>query len=245
MEKDKKIFRYIPSGDSAFIIKAGDVISVETNRIIRKLLVKIERENIEGVLDYIPSYNELMICYNPFIIGYRKLLDKLKQIDKDIENIELNDSVTIEIPVCYGGEYGPDLPEVARLNNITEYEVVQIHSSTEYLVFMLGFTPGFCYLGGMDNRIATPRKNTPRLMIPAGAVGIADKQTGIYPIESPGGWQLIGQTPVRLFDPAKEPEFLINPGDYIRFVSIPIDLYSKISSEVNKGTYLVNKCNRT
>ncbi|MHC1704809.1 MAG: 5-oxoprolinase subunit PxpB [Tenuifilaceae bacterium] len=243
MEKDKEIFRYIPSGDSAFIIKAGNEISIDINRTIRKLLIRIEQEKMEGIIDFIPSYNELMVCYNPTIIGYRKLLDTLRSIDKEIESIELPESSIIHVPVFYGGDFGPDLHEVADFNSISEDEVIRIHTLTKYLVYMLGFTPGFCYLGGMDERIATPRKQSPRIKIPAGAVGIADKQTGIYPIESPGGWQIIGQTPLKLFDPNRKPEFLIQSGDYIQFKSVSINEFNNITSKVTEGTYIVENSN--
>jgi KipI family sensor histidine kinase inhibitor len=234
-------FQYIPSGDSAVIIKAGDEISEEINLTVRKLLARIENENIIGVIDFIPSYNELMICYDLSIISCRKLLDTLRTLESDIDAIHLPESSVIHIPVLYGGESGPDLKEVAALNKLSEEEVVKIHSSSSYKVYMLGFTPGFCYLGGMDQRIATHRKQSPRLIIPAGAVGIAEKQTGIYPIESPGGWQLIGKTPLRLFDPGNKPEFLIQAGDYIKFYPITEYEFTDILKEVNKGVYRVNK----
>jgi KipI family sensor histidine kinase inhibitor len=235
------MFQYIPSGDSAVIIKAGDEISEEINLTVRKLLARIENENIIGIIDFIPSYNELMICYDPLIISCRKLLDTLRTLETNIDTIELPESEIIHVPVLYGGQSGPDLNEVAALNNLSEEEVVKIHCSSSYLVYMLGFTPGFCYLGGMDQRIATRRKQSPRLIIPAGAVGIADKQTGIYPIESPGGWQLIGKTPLRLFDPAKKPEFLIKAGDCIKFYPITEYEFTDILKEVNEGVYRVNK----
>ena len=169
------------------------------------------------------------------------IIHLLYNLEPETDTIELPRSSVIHIPVLYGGDYGPDLQEVADTNNLSPEEVVNIHSAAPYLVYVLGFTPGFCYLGGMDQRIATPRKLTPRLKIPAGAVGIADRQTGIYPIESPGGWQLIGQTPVRLFNPGKKPEFLIEAGDYIQFFPISEDNFNDISEGVKKGVYLVKK----
>lgn len=231
------MFQYFPSGDSAFIIKAGNVISEEINSTIRKLLIRIENERIDGIKDFIPSYNELLICYDPVIVSFKELLVFLRSLEPDIENIELPVSSAIHVPVLYGGEYGPDLDHVAEFNSLSEDEVISIHCSKSYLVYMLGFTPGFCYLGGMDERIGTPRKISPRLKIPAGAVGIADKQTGIYPIESPGGWQLIGKTPLRLFDPGKKPEFLFSPGDHIQFYRVTENEFKAISDEVAGGFY--------
>ena len=213
--------KYFPAGDAALIIKAGDDISETVNRTVRKLLFRIEQEDLTGVIDYIPSYNELMVCYDPCVIAYRQLVDKLQRLEADTDAIILPESKIIEVPVLYGGEAGPDLAEVAEKTRLPEQEVIRIHSSVRYTVYMLGFTPGFCYLGGMDERIATPRKQSPRLKIAAGAVGIADKQTGIYPLESPGGWQVIGRTPLQLFDPDRDPVFLFNPGDRIQFYPVP------------------------
>jgi len=237
-----QIFQYFPSGDSAIIIKAGDDISVEINRTVRSLLARIEQEKIVGIVDFIPSYNELMVCYNPAIIGFRRLVEIVKSLDSDLDSVELPASSTILVPVVYGGDFGPDLQDVAVYNNLSAEDVVKIHSSATYLVYMLGFTPGFCYLGGMDERIAMPRKECPRLKIPEGAVGIAGSQTGIYPIESPGGWQLIGQTPLKLFDinrntNLQQHEFLFHIGDTLRFVPINECEYNLIKTEIAVGTY--------
>ena len=233
--------KYIPSGDSAFIIKAGDVISEEVNLTVRKLLARIEKENIEGITDFIPSYNELMVCYDPAKIGYRRLLESLRACAADLQAMHLPPPEVVHVPVLYGGEAGPDLHHVAEHNGLAARDVIRIHSSVDCLVYMLGFTPGFCYLGGMDKRIATPRQETPRLKIPAGSVGIAGEQTGIYPLESPGGWQLIGRTPLRLFNPESKPEFLFSAGDYIRFYSVDKDEFERIAAAVAAGTYQVRR----
>jgi KipI family sensor histidine kinase inhibitor len=233
--------KYIPSGDSAFIIKAGDEISEEINATVRKLLARLERENISGVTDFIPSYNELMVCYDPLVLDYKELLEVLRSCAAGLATMELPQADVVHVPVQYGGDYGPDLNYVAAFNGITEHEAVGIHSSSDCLVYMLGFTPGFCYLGGMDRRIATPRRETPRLKIPAGSVGIAGDQTGIYPLESPGGWQIIGRTPLRLFSPDEKPPFLFNAGDYIRFFPVDGDEYDRILGEVSTGVYHVRR----
>jgi inhibitor of KinA len=227
--------KYLPSGDSALIIKTGNEISEDQNFRVRKLLHRIEKEKIEGVVDFIPAYNELMICYDPLTVSLHQLLDTLHSLEKSQDDIRLAESEIIRVPVLYGGETGPDLNEVAERNRLTSARVIEIHSSADYLVYMLGFTPGFCYLGGMDERIATPRKAKPRLKITAGSVGIADKQTGIYPLDSPGGWQLIGKTPLRLFDPGRDPVFLFSPGDHIRFYAIGEEEYFRISDHPESG----------
>ena len=238
------MLQYIPSGDSAFIIKAGNEISPDLHRIVRKLLIKIENEHLEGVIDFIPTYNELMVCYDPSVIAYKDLLIKLKSFESVTDNTEFPDIQVIQVPVLYGGESGPDLSEVAYFNSISKEDVIRIHSSETYLVYMLGFTPGFCYLGGLDQRIATPRKITPRVKIPAGAIGIADTQTGIYSIESPGGWQWIGKTPLRLFDPGRKPEFLFQSGDYIQFYPISEDKFEDILRELKAGIFQLKKNRR-
>ena len=138
----------------------------------------------------------------------------------------------VELPVLYGGEYGPDIEKVAEHAGMAVDEMIGLHSGTGYLVYMLGFTPGFPYLGGLDDRLATPRVATPRLRIPAGSVGIAESQTGVYPLTSPGGWNIIGRTPLALFDPTREPPSLLAPGDVVRFV--PLDgpeEYARVAEE--------------
>jgi len=240
-ERDEMELKYIPSGDSAFIIKAGDEISEEVNLTVRKLLKRLEEEKISGVTDFIPSYNELMVCYDPVLLDYKQLLDISKKCASDLSAMALPAADVIHVPVLYGGEYGPDLDYVAEFNGLTGEEVIRIHCSVACLVYMLGFTPGFCYLGGMDKRIATPRQETPRFKIPAGSVGIAGEQTGIYPLESPGGWQLIGRTPLRLFNPDSKPEFLFHAGDYIRFYPVDRDEYERIAATVAAGTYQVKR----
>lgn len=142
-----------------------------------------------------------------------------------------------EIPVCYGGEYGPDIENIAEHAGLSVEEVIKIHSSRDYLIYMLGFLPGFCYLGGLDERIHTPRLANPRIKINAGSVGIGGSQTGIYPLDSPGGWQLMGMTPVKTYDPDREIPILVEAGDYIRFVPIDEDEYKRIRELVERGEY--------
>jgi inhibitor of KinA len=235
------MLNYLHFGDSALIIKTGDDISESSNLMVRKLLVLLDSQNISGVVDFIPSYNELIVCFDPSVIKYNELAGYAESLAGKLNEIILPEPSVIGIPVLYGGSAGPDLHEVAEINNLTAEEVVSIHSSPLYLVYMLGFTPGFCYLGGMDERIATPRKTTPRLRIEAGSVGIADRQTGIYPIESPGGWQLIGKTPVRLFQAGRRPEFLINPGDYLKFYPVDEIEYAAILEKENSGSLTPEK----
>ena len=163
----------------------------------------------------------------------------MQELEDNLAVIELPKPSVYYLPVAYGGEFGPDLSFVSKHTGLTGEEVIKIHTGTDYLIYMLGFTPGFPYLGGMDSRLATPRLATPRTKIPAGSVGIAASQTGIYPVQSPGGWQLIGQTPVKLFEPTAQKPVLLNAGDYIRFFEVTPEEYRLIAASAEKGEYTV------
>lgn len=154
-----------------------------------------------------------------------------------VVDVKLPPAMVVHIPVCYGGEYGLDLETVAKHNGISVDEVINIHADTDYLIYMMGFTPGFPYLGGMSEKIATPRLEVPRRKIPVGSVGIAGAQTGVYSMETPGGWQLIGRTPVRLFDSSKQNPILLQAGNYVRFVRITEAEYQMIEAEIKQGIY--------
>ena len=225
----------VPAGDRALAIKVGDSISPEINLAVRNLAVTLEKQQIPAVLDIVPTYCSILINYDPLISSLDDLVMNIKDLGNTINESTIGSPKTIEIPTVYGGEYGPELSYVAQFNGLTELEVIDIHSGNDYLVYAMGFTPGFPYLGGMSDKIVTPRLQTPRTEIPAGSVGIAERQTGIYPIESPGGWQLIGRTPFNLFDPAKNPPVLVEPGDYIRFTPISSEEYKKIANVNEKS----------
>lgn len=229
--------KYMPAGDQALVMEFGNSISEEINSKIRSMVAAIESKGVKGVVELVPTYRSLMIHYNPLQVDYSELVERLKTLEKELGNIELPAPQVIEIPTLYGGKYGPDIENVAKHNQLTVEEVIKIHTSREYLIYMLGFTPGFPYLGGMDERIATPRLQTPRTKITGGSVGIAGGQTGIYPIDSPGGWQLIGRTPVPLYDPQRENPILLKSGNYIIFRSIGEKEYQEIEEAVKKGKY--------
>jgi inhibitor of KinA len=164
------------------------------------------------------------------VIGFKDLAQRLRKIERGLSYGEVPKHRRVEIPTSYGGEFGPDLDFVASHNGLTSEEVIRIHSSQDYLVYMLGFTPGFPYLGGDLGKIATPRLGKPRMKVPAGSVGIAENQTGIYPIESPGGWRIIGRTPLKLFTPLQPPYFLLAAGDMVRFAPINQGQYAHLQS---------------
>ena len=230
--------RFLLSGDTALTAEFGNEISESINAQIRAFNIALEHAKIPGIVETVPTYRSLMVHYDPGIISYGSLVKKLKSLLTQLDKIEIPPSSVLEIPVLYGGEeMGPDLAFVAENAGKTEQEVIDIHTSTEYLIYMLGFTPGFTYLGGMDESIAAPRLSQPRVRIPAGSVGIAGKQTGVYPIDSPGGWQLIGKTPVRIYDERRKDPIFYRAGDYIRFVPIGEEEYREIRKQCDTGTY--------
>ena len=229
--------RFLPAGDMALSIELGDDISPETNRRVRDLSLALQMESIPGIIDQVPTYRSVLLYYDPLRLPLRELQERLRTLEERPKDADIEAPNLVEIPTVYGGEYGPDLDHVAEHTGLTTEEVIRLHSGADYLVYMMGFTPGFTYLGGMSERIATPRLQTPRTAIPAGSVGIAERQTGIYPTESPGGWQLIGRTPLHLFDPQRDPPVVVDAGDYVRFVPINESAYLELDREARAGTY--------
>lgn len=254
---------YLNAGDSAVIVEFGNEISKDINTQIRNLtyaLAPMERRGaleqedsdichthgkcrsgdfIDGIVEIIPTYRSIAIVFDPMAITRAEVIEAVERICDSARTIPDIPVRIIEIPVCYGGKYGEDMCTVSRHTGLSETEIVSRHSGVDYLVYMLGFAPGFAYLGGMDEKLATPRLASPRLRIEAGSVGIAGNQTGFYPIPSPGGWQIIGRTPLKLYDPAAQPPVFVKAGDYIRFVSIGESEFQEIQTMVEKGKYIV------
>ena len=229
--------RYLVSGDCAVCVEFGNEISPEINEKIRAFKIAVEKEGIEGIVETVPTYRSLLVVYKPEVIRFKELTKKFDAIMDSMSGIQIPPPTVIEIPVLYGGEMGPDLENVASHNGKTPEEVIKIHTSEEYLIYMLGFIAGFPYLGGMSKEIATPRLKSPRVKIEGGSVGIAGEQTGIYPVASPGGWQLIGRTPLKLYDADREKPVLLEAGQYIKFRSVTEDEYRAIEKQVEDGTY--------
>jgi inhibitor of KinA len=228
-----------PLGDQAVLVQFGTAIDNLTHSQVKRFSAYLEKHPLPGMIEYIPAYTTVAVFYDPVAVYEAQkraapsgsaLLSPYEWIGKRIREAvaamggeETGSGRTVDIPVCYGGDFGPDLSYVAHFNQLSEEEVIAIHAGGDYLVYMIGFAPGFPYIGGMSERIATPRRTSPRLAIPSGSVGIAGKQTGIYPMETPGGWQIIGRTPLRLFRPEEHPPSLLQAGDRIRFIPISLE----------------------
>lgn len=232
----KNDFEIVQISETSALIDFGNIISEDINKKIRVLCEYLDKKLIYGLIEYIPYFSSVSVIYDPLKI---KGNESFKFIKEKLEDILLNldfsctyEEHIVEIPVCYGEEYGPDISHVAELNNITIRDVIDIHSSGRYLVYMIGFAPGFPYLGGMSEKLYTPRRKTPRTAIPQGSVGIAGMQTGIYPIETPGGWQIIGQTPLKLFDLNRKNPALLKCGDIVKFYPVSCDEYLKLKGKV-------------
>ena len=220
-----------PVGDRAISIDFGQVIDPTINRHIRQTIERIKALQLEGIIELVPTYCALLVEYDVMRYSYSEICNIIEPTLEEGMANTTNELVTVvEVPTVYGGEFGPDLSFVASHNHLSEDEVISIHSGTDYLVYMLGFIPGFTYLGGMDSRIATPRLSSPRTLIPAGSVGIAGEQTGTYPSDSPGGWQIIGRTPVTMYDMSKAQAALLNAGDYVRYVPIDESEFHRIKA---------------
>jgi KipI family sensor histidine kinase inhibitor len=222
--------RYLAAGDEGLLVEFGNEIHPDTHHRVYGFARAVEEAHIQGVEEIIPSYRSLLVAYDPLLISLEELADQLKNIEKNLSRIKIPEHRRVEIPTLYGGEFGPDLDFVASHHGLTPKEVIRFHSSQDYLVYMLGFTPGFAYLGGNLEKIATPRLKTPRVAVPAGSVGIAENQTGIYPFEIPGGWQIIGRTPLKLFNPIRPPYSLLAAGDMVRFIPIDEKQYVDLQS---------------
>lgn len=230
---------FLQNGDTAITVCFENEISKEVNGFVTSFTCAVEQKGIKGVIELIPAFNSVTVLYDSTVTSAGTLKIKLERIIKKLGGSQESNAVLYKIPVCYEEEFSPDMKNVEAHTGLTREKIIEIHSSTDYLIYMLGFLPGFAYLGEMDKRLATPRLDSPRVEISRGAVGIGGEQTGIYPVASPGGWQLIGRTPVLVYDRERENPILYKSGDYIRFVPISRNEYFEIEKAVQGGTYTV------
>ncbi|TNE54096.1 MAG: 5-oxoprolinase subunit PxpB [Bacteroidetes bacterium] len=223
-------FRIYPLGDQGICIDWGNRIDPELNDVVLTLFEYLQERPLAGVYSLIPAYSSLGLVLEPELRMDAQAVDTVReQLESILQKLPATTSRTgrqLEVPVCYHPDLAPDLADLAARHDLYPQDVVDLHTSREYRVYLLGFLPGFPYMGIVDDRIATPRLEQPRQQVPAGSVGIAGNQTGIYPLESPGGWNLIGRTPLTLFDPGKTDDpVLFRPGDYVRFVPISLQAF--------------------
>ncbi len=193
--------KVVPLGDSSLLVQLGEEIDLAVNQRVHALADLLNISSLDGIIETVPAYSTLLVYYDPLILSFTQLKNDLHIKISQMENVRSKKPRQVEVPVLYGGEHGPDLEFVASHCNLRVDQVIRIHSERTYTVFMMGFTPGFPYMGKLDDAIVTPRMETPRTRVAAGTVAIAGSQTGIYPIDSPGGWRLIGRTSLRLFNP--------------------------------------------
>jgi inhibitor of KinA len=226
-------------GESGLVVELGDAIDPGLNARVRWLAGALGERLAKDGVELVPTYRSLLVIHDPLRLPRARLVRLVQTLAAKLPREASAEAPTrlVRVPACYGGELGPDLDFVAGHHHLRPEEVIALHSEATYLVYMLGFTPGFPYLGGMTPRLATPRLPTPRARLPAGSVAIGGAQTGIYPVESPGGWRLIGRTPLRLFDPDAPAPFLLAAGDRLRFVPVSRAEYDAIAARVAAGTY--------
>jgi inhibitor of KinA len=206
-----------PASDRSLLVEFGDAISLEIHRHVFHLTRALE--GIRGILNLHPAYASVLVEFEPRLCDHEQIAKLIGEVSaREAASSQAGDTRLVEIPVRYGGEHGPDLPDVARHTGLSPERVIELHTGAEYLVYFLGFAPGFAYLGGLPPELATPRLPAPRKHVPAGSVAIGGNQTGVYPIVSPGGWRIIGHTKAKLFDPSAAEPVLLRMGDRLRFV---------------------------
>lgn len=249
MDRHARAFHIVPAGDAAFMVEfaarplprsashsaSGSAspaveIQVDVNARVVALWRELQARAVPGVRDLVPAYATLAVYFDPLRTDVAALMGVLEATAAAAEPAAVEAVVPLHVPVCYGGEWGPDLHDVAREAGMSADEVIAAHTQPTYRVFMLGFLPGFAYMGTVDPRLVLPRRATPRLTVPAGSVAVAGRQTGIYPTASPGGWHLLGRTPIRPFVPDRTPAFFFQPGDAVQFHAVSADEFRRLSS---------------
>ena len=227
----KQLFRLAPLGDSAITVEFGDEIHPRINACVVAFAATVADQGWSGILDVVPTYRSVTIYFDALQWTFSALADRLNRLPRPSSDGTMLRGRLHAIPVLYGGEWGPDLGDLATFANLSPAETITLHTSVRYRVYMLGFSPGFPYLGLVPERLAMPRLSTPRTKVPAGSVGIADRQTGIYPSSTPGGWRLIGRTPISVHRKNSSTPFLLKAGDLVQFNSIDRDEFDRLSGE--------------
>jgi inhibitor of KinA len=220
--------RFQFASDQSLLVYFGHRVTLEANENVRRLLRLLELEPVSGVRNLHPAYCSLLIKFDALRMEHGEMEAILRGYLERLDDVKLPETRHVEIPVCYGGEFGPDLTEVCKLRGMTEAQAIELHASVEYLVYFLGFVPGFAYLGELPKELVTSRLASPRKRVPAGSVGIAGNQTGVYPFATPGGWRLIGQTPLKMFRAENDGLSLLSIGDRVRFTPISRERFAAL-----------------
>jgi inhibitor of KinA len=219
-----------PASDQSLLIYFGQEITPAAHQRVRKMLHRLERDPIPGVRNLNPAYCSILVTFDALKLNHANLQEILQSYLDALDEVDLSEARELQIPTCYGGEYGPDLGEVAALRGLTTAQAIDLHASVTYVVYFLGFVPGFAYLGELPEALATPRLDAPRRTTPAGSVGIAGKQTGVYPFATPGGWRLIGRTPIAMFRPDRKEVNFLSIGDRVRFIPISPARFAELAA---------------
>ncbi len=223
--------RFQFASDQSLLVCFGQEITLRAHQQVMKLLRLLELEPVAGVRNLHPAYRSLLVKFDALRMRHEELEAILRHYLDRLKEVNLPEPRQVEIPVCYGGEFGPDLADVCAMHGMTAAQAIEMHSSSEYLVHFLGFVPGFAYLGGLAEALVTPRLATPRRRVPAGSVGIAGNQTGVYPFATPGGWRLLGRTPLAMFRTDRDGLSLLSIGDRVRFTPISAERFAALEKE--------------
>lgn len=226
--------RLMPSGDTALVIEFGDTIDRAINARVIALADRIWNAKIAGVVEMVPTFRSLMVHYDPDVILYGELAAQIQAMLTGLEAVEHANRLWT-LPTCFGGEYGPDLDEVAQRTGLSPAQVIATLTAETYQVYCIGFLPGWPYMGDVPDKLSLPRRENPRTKVPMGAVCIAQKMTGVYPLESPGGWHLLGRTPVRMFDKRRRHSVLLSPGDEVRYAPISQAEFVELDAKAEAG----------
>ena len=229
--------RILPAGDLAVSVELADEISREANARVLTLERLLTERRLPGIVETLPTFRSLLVCYDPLVLGWPELLRAIRTLAPELAGATPPAGRRVELPCAYGGEHGPDLEEVARRLGLAPEEVVRLHAGAEHFVYFIGFTPGLPYMTGMPERLTIPRLDRPRTKTPPGSVGIGGAQCSIYSVESPGGFWVLGRTPLRLYDPAAPDPILLRAGDHVRFRPIDAEEFQAIAASVGAGTY--------
>ena len=223
--------RFQFASDQSLLVCFGQEITLQAHQQVMKLLRLLELEPVAGIRNLHPAYCSLLVKFDGLRLRHEEVETILRRYLERLEQVNLPEPRQVEIPVCYGGEFGPDLAEVCAMHGMTAAQAIDLHASAEYLVYFLGFVPGFAYLGGLPEALVTPRLATPRRRVPAGSVGIAGNQAGVYPFATPGGWRLLGRTPIAMFQAERDGLSLLSIGDRVRFTPISAERFASLEKE--------------